>query len=158
MTWNVHRPPRAEGVTVLVTGGNAGIGYFVAEQLAEAGAAVVLGCRDPAKAGVAAAAIRARVPEAAVSHLPLDLADLTSLKSSVDSLAVDRLDAVVFNAGIALDAPPRRESVDGHELMFATNHLGHFALAHWLSPLLVAARSRRSSSKPKLIWASLERP
>ena len=111
MSWNVRRPPRAEGTTVLVTGGNAGIGYFVAEQLAEAGAAVVLGSRDPDKAGVAAAAIRARVPGAAVGHVRLDLADLTSLKSSVDSLAVDRLDAVVFNAGIALDAPPRRESV-----------------------------------------------
>jgi len=140
MSWNVHRLPRAEGVTVLVTGGNAGIGYFVAEQLAEAGATVVLGCRDPAKADVAAAAIRARVPGATVGHVPLDLADPTSLKSSVDSLDVDRLDAVVFNAGIALDDPPRRESADGHELMFATNHLGHFALTHWLTPLLTAAR------------------
>ena len=125
-------------MNVLVTGGNAGIGYFTAEQLAEAGATVILGCRSSVKAETAAEAIRARVPGADVRYMPLDLGDLSSLKSSVDCL--DELDAVVFNAGIALDAPDRRESVDGHELMFATNHLGHFALTYWLIPLLSKAR------------------
>ncbi|MFD4637304.1 SDR family NAD(P)-dependent oxidoreductase [Lentzea sp. NPDC058436] len=125
-------------MNVLVTGGNAGIGYFVAERLASAGAAVVLGSRDAGKATAAARAIRDRVPGASVRHLPLDLADLPSLKSSVDSIV--QLDAVVLNAGVALDDPPRRETADGHELMFATNHLGHFALVHWLGPLLGAAR------------------
>ncbi|NUS03097.1 MAG: SDR family NAD(P)-dependent oxidoreductase, partial [Nonomuraea sp.] len=59
--WDVRRLPRADGRTVLVTGGNAGIGYFVAEQLAGAGAAVVLGSRDSAKAQAAADSIRERV-------------------------------------------------------------------------------------------------
>ena len=128
----------ARTVNVLVTGGNAGIGYFTAEQLAEAGATVILGSRSQARAERAADAIRARVPGADVHHLPLDLGDLSSLKSSVDGL--EKLDAVVFNAGVALDSPEREESVDGHELMFATNHLGHFALMHWLTPLLTSAR------------------
>ncbi|MFI1822229.1 SDR family NAD(P)-dependent oxidoreductase [Lentzea sp. NPDC020367] len=136
-------PLRAEGKNVLVTGGNAGIGYFVAEQLAAAGATVVLGSRDGGKAAAAAAAIRAEVPGAAVRHMPLNLADLRSLKASADTLELDRLDAVVLNAGVALDSPPRRESVDGHELMFATNHLGHFALLHWLAPMLTAAPAAR---------------
>ncbi|MFD9701015.1 SDR family NAD(P)-dependent oxidoreductase [Lentzea sp. NPDC059081] len=130
----------ARTVNVLVTGGNAGIGYFVAEQLAAAGATVVLGSRDPAKATAARASILATTPDATVLHMPLDLADLDSLKSSADAVGLDHLDAVVLNAGIALDHPPRRESVDGHELMFATNHLGHFALVHWLTPLLTSAR------------------
>ncbi|MGW6936973.1 SDR family NAD(P)-dependent oxidoreductase [Lentzea sp. NPDC054927] len=125
-------------VNVLVTGGNAGIGYFTAEQLSEAGATVVLGSRSQAKADAAAASIRARVPGADIRHMPLDLGDLSSLKSSVDGQ--DPLDAVVFNAGIALDEPVRRTSADGHELMFATNHLGHFALTCWLAPLLTTAR------------------
>jgi NAD(P)-dependent dehydrogenase (short-subunit alcohol dehydrogenase family) len=38
--WNVHRLPRADGKTFLVTGGNADIGYFVAEQLSSTGATV----------------------------------------------------------------------------------------------------------------------
>lgn len=128
----------ARTVNVLVTGGNAGIGYFTAEQLAEAGVTVVLGSRSQTKADTAADAIRARVPGADIRHLPLDLGDLSSLKSSADGL--EKLDAVVFNAGVALDSPDREESVDGHELMFATNHLGHFALTHWLAPLLTSAR------------------
>ncbi|MFJ6621330.1 SDR family NAD(P)-dependent oxidoreductase [Kitasatospora sp. NPDC091335] len=141
--WDVHRLPRADGKNVLVTGGNAGIGYFVAEQLAGTGATVVLGSRDRAKAEAAIASIGSRVPGARVTHLPLDLADLGSLRASVDGLGLDRLDAVVLNAGVALDHPPRRETGDGHELMFATNHLGHFALTHCLGPLLTATPGSR---------------
>ncbi|MFF8787385.1 SDR family NAD(P)-dependent oxidoreductase [Streptomyces sp. NPDC015125] len=142
-SWDVHRLPPAEGKSFLVTGGNAGIGYFVAEQLAGTGATVVLGSRDEAKAKAAIASIGSRVPGAKVRHLRLDLADVTSLKASVDALRLDRLDAVVHNAGVALDHPPRRETKDGHELMFATNHLGHFALTRWLAPLLMATPKSR---------------
>ncbi|MFC9235293.1 SDR family NAD(P)-dependent oxidoreductase [Streptomyces decoyicus] len=141
--WDVHRLPRAEGKSFLVTGGNAGMGYFVAEQLAGTGATVVLGSRDVAKAEAAIASISARVPGAELRYVRLDLADLASLKTSVDALELDRLDAVVHNAGVALDHPPRRETKDGHELMFATNHLGHFALTGWLAPLLMAAPGSR---------------
>jgi NAD(P)-dependent dehydrogenase (short-subunit alcohol dehydrogenase family) len=86
----------------LVTGGNAGIGYFVAEQLAGTGATLVLGSRK-----------------------------------------ADRPDAVVFNAGVLLDEPHRRGTNDGHEWMFGINHLGHFALTGWLTPLLSAAPAGR---------------
>lgn len=141
--WDVQRLPRAEGRVCLVTGGNAGIGYFVAEQLSATGATVVLGSRNPAKAEAATASIRARVPGARVRAVRLDLADLSSLEAAVESLEVERLDAVVHNAGVALDDPPRRETGDGHELMFGTNHLGHFALTRWLMPLLSAAPAAR---------------
>ncbi|MET9629976.1 SDR family NAD(P)-dependent oxidoreductase [Lentzea sp. NPDC006480] len=127
--WNVHRLPRAEGKTYLVTGANAGIGYHVAEQLATTGATVVLGSRSAAKADDAMASIRAVVPDARLRHLQLDLSDLASLKTSADEL--DSLDAVVCNAGV---------QIDDADLMYATNHLGHFALVHWLMPLLVGGR------------------
>lgn len=141
--WDVQRLPTAAGKTFLITGGNAGIGYFVAEQLAGTGATVVLGSRDPAKAEAARASIRAQVPGARVQHIRLDLADLSSLSTSARALRLDRLDAVVCNAGVLLDRPPRRETRDGHELMFATNHLGHFALISWLAPLLAATPDSR---------------
>lgn len=128
-SWDVHRPPSADGRTVLVTGGNAGIGYFVAEQLAGAGATVVLGCRDAGRADAAMTAIRTRHPRATLRHLPLDLADLPSLKASADRLDTD-LDAVVLNAGMLL------EGSDPDERTFAVNHLGHFALTAWLAPYL----------------------
>ncbi|MCX5240470.1 SDR family NAD(P)-dependent oxidoreductase [Streptomyces prunicolor] len=158
--WDVQRLPRADGSVFLVTGGNAGIGYFVAEQLSATGATVVLGSRNPAKAEVATASIRSRVPGARVRAVRLDLADLSSLGTAVDSLDVDCLDAVVHNAGVALDDPPRRETGDGHELMFGTNHLGHFALTHWLMPLLSAARAARvvtvGSFAAKSEWLDLD--
>lgn len=141
--WDVHRLPPAHGKTFLVTGGNAGIGYFVAEQLATTGAVVVLGSRTAAKADAAMTSIRSRVPGARLRHMPLDLADLSTLSTAVDTLHLDHLDAVVHNAGVALDDPPRRETAAGHELMFATNHLGHFALTRWLAPLLSAAPAAR---------------
>lgn len=141
--WDVHRLPGADGRVILVTGGNAGIGYFVAEQLSATGATVVLGSRSPARAEAATALIRMRVPGARVRAVRLDLADLSSLGTMVESLGVEHLDAVVHNAGVALDDPPREETVDGHELMFGTNHLGHFALTAALMPLLAAAPAAR---------------
>jgi NAD(P)-dependent dehydrogenase (short-subunit alcohol dehydrogenase family) len=119
---------------VLVTGGNAGIGYFAAEQLASAGAEVTIGSRDPVKAEAAAASIRSQVSGAKIRHVRLDLADLGSLEPVAD--AVGELDALVCNAGVMIDEPPRRETADGHEMMFGTNHLGHFALVARLLPNL----------------------
>lgn len=145
--WDVDDlPPTRPDHSILVTGGNAGIGYFVAEQLAATGALVILGSRTASKAETAMTAIRARVPEARLRHVPLDLADLSSLASAPQHLAdlgLDHLDALIANAGVALDDPPRRETNDGYELMLATNHLGHFALTHWLAPLLTAAPAAR---------------
>ncbi|RDI54468.1 SDR family NAD(P)-dependent oxidoreductase [Nocardia mexicana] len=140
MTWNAGRS--GVGKTVLVTGAGAGIGYFVAERVAASGATVVLGCRDTAKADLAVSAIGARVPGARARWVRLDLADLSMLPTAVTDLGVDRLDAVVLNAGVLLSDADRRFSRQGHELMFATNHLGHFALVHHLSPLLTAADGR----------------
>ncbi|NEB77581.1 SDR family NAD(P)-dependent oxidoreductase [Streptomyces sp. SID14478] len=127
----------------LVTGGNAGIGYFTAEQLAGTGATVVLGSRSAPRADAAMAAIRARVPGARVRSVGLDLADLGSLQATVDSLEVGRLDAVVHNAGVFLEGTEPKRTGDGNEMHFGTNHLGHFALTYWLMPLLEAAQDAR---------------
>jgi NAD(P)-dependent dehydrogenase (short-subunit alcohol dehydrogenase family) len=144
---------------VLVTGGNAGIGYFAAEQLASAGARVTIGSRDPAKAAAAAASIRSRVSGARVRHVRVDLADLATLEPAAD--AVGDLDAVVCNAGVALDEPPRRETPGGHELMFGTNHLGHFALVARLLPHLapdgrIVTTGSFAAKSAKLDFADLQ--
>ncbi|WP_410579837.1 SDR family NAD(P)-dependent oxidoreductase [Amycolatopsis sp. lyj-108] len=154
--WDVHHLPRADGKTFLVTGGNAGIGYFVAEQLACSGAAVLLGSRDATKADAAMASIRSRVPDARLGHLRLDLSDLSSIKSSVDTMEIERLDAVVCNAGVLLEDQPRQETADGLELTFATNHLGHFMLVHRLMPLLEAAEAGRVVTTGSFVGKSAE--
>ncbi len=154
--WDVHHLPRADGKTFLVTGGNAGIGYFAAEQLAGTGATVLLSSRNAAKADAAMTSIRSQVPDAKLGHLRLDLSDLSSIKSSVDTLRIERLDAVVCNAGVLLEEPSRRETAEGHELTFATNHLGHFVLVHHLMPLLEAAEAGRVVTTGSFVGKSAE--
>jgi NAD(P)-dependent dehydrogenase (short-subunit alcohol dehydrogenase family) len=141
--WDVHRLPARPGAVFVVTGGNAGIGYFIAEQLATTSATVVIAARDATKAGLAMTAIRARVPGAELRHVLLDLADLGSVETAAGELAdLPRLDGLILNAG-ALTQKRRTETVDGHELNFGTNHLGHFALVARCYPLLARTEGSR---------------
>jgi NAD(P)-dependent dehydrogenase (short-subunit alcohol dehydrogenase family) len=141
--WDVHHLPRRQGAVFVVTGGNAGIGYFISEQLAGTGARVVLAVRDPAKAELAMTAIRTRVPDADLGHVTLDLADLASVRRAAAELAdLPRVDGLVLNAA-ALTQPRRTETVDGHELNYGTNHLGNFALVAHLYPLVARTPGSR---------------
>jgi len=141
--WNVDRLPRQEGRVFLVTGATGGIGYFIAEQLASAGAHVILAVRSVDKAKLAVQAVRARVADARLSTVGLDLGDLDSVRSAAGLLSQrPRLDGVVLNAGVlARDA--RTETADGHELVYGTNHLGHFALVALMYPALERADGSR---------------
>ncbi|MGH3689762.1 MAG: SDR family NAD(P)-dependent oxidoreductase [Microbacterium sp.] len=129
-------PPPADlrGRTVLVTGANAGIGYWCAEQLAARGARVLLGCRSPERAQTAVSAIRSRAPGADLRVLALDLGSLDSIAHAAAEVD-ERLDAVICNAGVKAADPTARTS-DGFDLMVGTNFLGHFALVAQLEPLL----------------------
>jgi NAD(P)-dependent dehydrogenase (short-subunit alcohol dehydrogenase family) len=136
----VYRVPTQAGKLCVVTGANSGTGKEAARRLAGAGAQVVLAVRDPAKGAQAVEEIRAQYPAASLEVRHLDLADLDSVATFADGLLADDtpLDVLLNNAGVM--APPlRMESVDGFELQFATNFLGHFALTVRLLPLLLAA-------------------
>ena len=126
--WTAADIPDQAGRVVVVTGGNSGLGLEAARALAAAGAETVLACRDTAKAESAATSIRELVPSATVTVEGLDLASLASVREFAERFAAgyDGLDLLVNNAGVM--APPRRETADGFELQFGTNHLGHFAL------------------------------
>ncbi|MFI2260316.1 SDR family NAD(P)-dependent oxidoreductase [Streptomyces tubercidicus] len=134
--WDVHHLPPQSRKTFLVTGAGSGIGFFIAEQLAAAGAHVVLAARTPQKLDLAMQAIRMRVPEAQLRSLPMDLADNASIEAAVGTLSGTVLDGAVFNAGL-LQQGQRRETKDGHELVLGTNYLGHFVLGSLLFATLV---------------------
>ncbi|QYF72909.1 SDR family NAD(P)-dependent oxidoreductase [Cryobacterium sp. PAMC25264] len=137
MSWNLRALPDQTGRTIVVTGANAGLGYFTSEQLASAGAHVVLACRNPAKAAAAAAAIRGRVPGASVSTLELDVSDLTSVrKAAARMLDLPQLHGLILNAGIVHPPTDRSVSLDGIELVLATNYTGHFLLTSLVLPAL----------------------
>ncbi|MBA2524075.1 MAG: SDR family oxidoreductase, partial [Solirubrobacterales bacterium] len=141
--WSIADIPDQSGRTALVTGANSGLGLQTAKALAGAGATVLLGCRDTGRAEAARSTIVADSPTAAVEIVQLDLSDLASVEQAAAAVTSrpKPLDLLVNNAGVM--APPRRETKDGFELQFGTNHLGHFALTgRLLGKLLVADAPR----------------
>lgn len=135
--------PDLHGRTVVVTGGNSGIGLEAAIVFARKGAHTILACRDPERAKGALAELARRAPGSDARAMSLDLASLASVEAFADALAKDtsRLDVLVNNAGIM--GVPYGKTKDGFESHFGTNHLGHFALTLRLLPLLEAADAAR---------------
>jgi NAD(P)-dependent dehydrogenase (short-subunit alcohol dehydrogenase family) len=144
VSWNPEALPALAGRTYAVSGGNAGIGYFISEQLAAAGADVVILGRNPDRIRVAVEAIRHRIAGAHVTAIKLDLADLESVAAAAAVLTrLDRLDALIQNAGVSEAGRERRTTRQGFELAVGTNHLGHFALTALALPVLSATPGSR---------------
>lgn len=138
--------PGMSGMRAVVTGGSDGIGLVLARRLAQAGAEVVLPVRNRAKGEAAASGIRSAVPGAQVSTRVLDLSSLESVAALAGALTSEGvpIGVLICNAGV-MTPPSQQRTEDGFELQFGTNHLGHFALAGRLLPLLRAGRARVTS-------------
>lgn len=130
------------GRTFLVTGGNIGIGRATALDLARRGGRVYLACRSQPKSQAAVASIVAATGNDAVGFLPLDLADLASVRRCAEAFLAlgEPLHVLVNNAGVA---GRRGLTRDGFELAFGVNHLGHFALTTALLECLAASAPAR---------------
>ncbi|WP_039939676.1 oxidoreductase [Streptomyces himastatinicus] len=141
--WTAERIPDQSKRVVLVTGANSGLGLATTRALARKGAHVILAVRDEAKGRRAVAEITAEYPAAQLEVRQLDLADLESVRAFSGQLHADHahLDVLINNAGLM--APPRTLSPQGHEVQFAANHLGHFALTGLLLDLLEAGDNPR---------------
>jgi NAD(P)-dependent dehydrogenase (short-subunit alcohol dehydrogenase family) len=135
--WTAKDIPDQAGRVAVVTGANSGLGYITARELARRGARVALACRSEVRGREAVARLIAEVPDAAIELRPLDMADLASIRRFADSVQASypALDLLINNAGVM--AIPRRQTADGFEMQFGTNHLGHFALTGLLLPMLV---------------------
>jgi NAD(P)-dependent dehydrogenase (short-subunit alcohol dehydrogenase family) len=135
-----HRPspPRR---TVIVTGGNSGLGYACAGALLAASPAwhVVIACRDPARAQKAVETLSRRSgPGVMVEAMALDLASLASIRafaSAVDgrlkAADLPPLHGLVCNAAVQ---GAKTFTVDGFETTFGVSHLGHYLLVNLLLP------------------------
>ncbi|MEU4476106.1 SDR family NAD(P)-dependent oxidoreductase [Micromonospora sp. NPDC023888] len=131
------------GRRAIVTGGSSGIGVETARALASAGAEVTLAVRNPDAGQQAADDITGTTGNDRVMVAPLDLADQGSVADFVANWD-GPLHILVNNAGIM--AAPLSRTPQGWEMQFATNHLGHFALATGLRPALAAADGARIAS------------
>src|SRR3989344_1087241 len=127
-----------KGKVVIVTGGYSGIGLETVRALAAAGASVTVPARDTEKANAALAGMPGDIRIAL-----MDLADIASVKRFALGFASDNtaLDLLINNAGVM--ACPEMRVGPGWELQFGTNHMGHFALATTLLPLIQRTENAR---------------
>lgn len=120
------------GKTVIITGGNTGIGKETALDLAKRKARVILACRNDDRGQTAAEEIRKASRNKNVEYRHLDLSSLSSVRQfSSDILDEDiPVDILINNAGIM--RCPYWKTEDGFEMQFGVNHLGHFLLTNLL--------------------------
>jgi NAD(P)-dependent dehydrogenase (short-subunit alcohol dehydrogenase family) len=142
--WTADDIPDQSGRTVLVTGGNSGLGYETVLRLARKGARVLLAARDRGRGTAALERLGAEAPGNQAELAQIDLADLTSVERfAAGFLATgEGLDLLINNAGV-MAVPHRETTAQGYERQFGTNHLGHFALTGRLLPAL----ARRPGSR-----------
>ncbi|XP_060538313.1 dehydrogenase/reductase SDR family member 13-like [Pantherophis guttatus] len=118
------------GKTVLITGGNSGIGKATAVDLARRGARIILACRDKARGESAVYDIRRESGNSEVILMILDLGSLNSVRAFAQTFlkSEPRLDILINNAGVFQDG----QTSDGFDQAFQVNHLAHFLLTHLL--------------------------
>ncbi len=134
--WTTKDISNLSGKTIIVTGGNSGLGFESVKVFAGKGAEVIMACRSLEKGGKAKTEILKNIPEGKIEVAELDLADLNSVHRFVKNFQQNhsRLDVLLNNAGIM--TTPYFKTKDGFEGQLGTNHLGHFALTGLLLPVL----------------------
>jgi NAD(P)-dependent dehydrogenase (short-subunit alcohol dehydrogenase family) len=132
-----------KGKVVVVTGSNVGVGLETAVGVAALEATTVLACRNQAKAAAAATEVTRRTWNDDVHVVPLDLADLASVRTAAGEILSrwERLDVLVNNAGGTWTQ--RLLTAQGFEQTFGVNHLGHFYLTNLLLDRLRAGAPSR---------------
>lgn len=135
--------PDLRGKVAVVTGSNSGIGYEAAKGLVAKGAHVVLAVRNVGKGEEARQRMKAIYPTADIDLMQLDLSSQSHVREFATAFQerFRELHILVNNAGVM--SPRFRTTVDGFELQFGTNHLGHFALTGLLLPSIIATRGAR---------------
>ena len=134
--------PDQDGITVVITGANTGLGYEAARVLSAKGARVLIACRSRQKAEDAIERIEKENGSVDISHVPLDLGDLSSVSECAGQLqSEEKIDVLINNAGIMV--PPYELTKDGFESQFGVNHLGPFALTGLLVDKLAETPSSR---------------
>jgi NAD(P)-dependent dehydrogenase (short-subunit alcohol dehydrogenase family) len=143
VAWTSADIPDQSGRTAVVTGANGGLGLETSRALAAAGAHVVMAARNQEKATAAVADIREDVPDASLEVVALDLGAQASVRDAAERILGEhqRVDILVNNAGVM--GIPERRTVDGFEMQFGVDHLGHWTLTALLMPALLRADAAR---------------
>ncbi|NQV80182.1 MAG: SDR family oxidoreductase [Alphaproteobacteria bacterium] len=147
-----------DGQVALVTGATDGIGLVTARELASRGARVIVVGRNDEKGASAVSRIVSVAPGSTVQFLRADLSSQSDIKDLAARVQgeFERLDILVNNAGATFTR--RLESVDGHEMTFALNHMSYFSLTLRLMDLLVAGAPSRVVNVSSVMhrWGKLD--
>ena len=156
--WTIDKIADQSGKTILITGGNSGIGLEAARVLSLKKAEVILTARSVKKGTAAVEKIKSQNPAANVSWMVLDLADLDSIHafSKAFHAKYSRLDILINNAGVMYPAS-REVTKQNFELQFGTNHLGHFALTALLLDILKATPGSRVTTQSSIAHTMLSK-
>jgi NAD(P)-dependent dehydrogenase (short-subunit alcohol dehydrogenase family) len=149
----------------IVTGANSGIGKVTARELARGGARVILACRSRDRTSAALEEIKRDTGNASGEYVELDLSDLASVRTCAQAILARNLPihGLINNAGLA---GKRGKTVDGFEMTWGTNHLGHYLFTRLLLDRLkqtggariVNVASKAHFSAKGIDWAALEQP
>jgi len=128
MSWSLNNVVDLSNKIAIITGANSGLGYETSLALVSKDCTVIMAVRNIEKGKLALEKIQARYPNANLRLYKLDLADLSSIKIFADNIKKDfkGIDILINNAGVM--NVPYQKTVDGFELHFGGNYLGHFAL------------------------------
>jgi NAD(P)-dependent dehydrogenase (short-subunit alcohol dehydrogenase family) len=143
VSWTAADIPDQSGRTAVVTGANGGLGLETARALAAKGAHVLMAVRNQEKAAAAVTDIRGTVPDASLKLVALDLGSQASVRQAAEEILAEheRIDVLVNNAGVM--GIPERKTVDGFEMQFGVDHLGHWTLTALLLPALLRSDGAR---------------
>jgi NAD(P)-dependent dehydrogenase (short-subunit alcohol dehydrogenase family) len=137
--WTAAEIPTLGGKLAIVTGANSGLGLETTRALARKGAKVILACRTRSKADAAIAELAADgIARDLLEFGACDLSSLASIRAFAEAVRSEHahVDLLINNAGVM--ALPYGKTVDGFEMQFGTNHLGHFALTGLLLDRVLA--------------------
>ena len=150
---------------VIITGGNSGLGFETAKKIAKNNEyRVILACRNPEKAEEAVRKIKDETGNENILSMQLDTASLTSVRefaANYESSGLGRIYALLLNAGI--NGMHSGLTEDGMEIVFQTNHLGHFLLANLLLPyvepdgkIFSTSSDMHDSPMGNMVWEGTE--
>jgi len=154
-TWTAADVPDQTGKTVIVTGGNGGIGKETARVLLSKGARVYIATRSEEKSQKAIEELKQETGKDSIFFLKLDLADLVSVKAAAEEYISKETELhTLYNNGGVMYTPIGHVTTQGFDMQFGTNVLGHFYLTKLLLPVLTATAKKYPAGTVRVVNVS----